>query len=213
MRYNRRSLGVAIVAIALLLTSSIAGATGVSLLAGSTAVSSSTFAFTALGTLSLAGTNTATGSDPMTITDDRGSGAGWNVKVSATDFVATGITDPTVGAATLTVTLPIASVLTASAGSLTSTQGQDATNITVASSATPVTSAGISLYSAATGNGMGVYTSTIAHTFTLPKTVAASGILSSDATTSTFKTGHTRAASVFAGTYNSTITYTISNAP
>lgn len=214
MQLRKRSLMAAIVLGTLIFSSSLAGAADTQVIAGAlSGPGASTLALSSIGALNLSATQTATGTESITVADNRGSGAGWRMSVAATNFQATGITDPTVGAATLTVTLPVASVLTANVTALSSTQGQDTTSITQTSSATAVTTGGITLLSAATGYGMGTYNGTLGYTFTLPKTVAPANIVSSNSTTSTYKSGHSVTAGIFAGTYSTTVTYTTSNTP
>jgi hypothetical protein len=144
--------------------------------------------------------------------DERGTGAGWQVVMSASDFTAQ-IDDPTVPGvdSALRVSIPAAVALKMSASDLVQVAGQDAAGITLFPDAM-VTNVGMPVVSAPRGTGMGQYTFSQNFALTLPRVLESSYVVSS-APGSQFAAGHAKRPGLFAGTYSVTINVQAVTAP
>lgn len=151
------------------------------------------------------------------LTDNRGTNAGWRAKVSATDLTATDLDDKSSASNltdTVTVTIPINSILTAATSSLTGLNGSNITGVTVASSSTAVTNSGVDVMNAAAASGAGDYRAAVGYILSLPKYLpTGSTVTPSALIDSSFDTATVTNLGLFAGTYSTTVTYAISAAP
>jgi hypothetical protein len=152
---------------------------------------------------------------------------GWNIKVSASNFTAT-VTDysSAIGGATLIVNIPANSILTVkpqapTAGgsvSLTGVTAQNTSGIAVTSTGVKILSAASSGCSGGCGydGSSGYYKQQLDYTLTLPNYLPAAATITNAQADSKFVTANRTAGAkigLFAGTYSSTITYTIAAGP
>ena len=99
--------------------------------------------------------------DYIRIDDNRGTNAGWEVKLAATDLVAT-VADPTnitSETPTADVKIPINAVLKLIVGNKAAINNSILTNVTINSELTAVTNAGVAVMNAPRGSGAGAYIS------------------------------------------------------
>jgi hypothetical protein len=140
-----------------------------------------------------------TGSSLLTISDNRASGAGWDVKLSATDFSTT-LVDPSGGSGNVTVSLPASSlVITPDILSLSGNTDYVFTIVSL-----PLSNSGIGIIAAEPGYGMGDYSLDLDFTLSIPKTVKVTDVTG---TGSKYIVGDF--IGIHKGTYSSTLTYTI----
>lgn len=170
-------------------------------------------------TINMASTIAAlTSSDFLRVDDNRGINGGWNVSVAATDFTATGITDQSVAAGTVDVTIPANTILTITPVSPTALFSTELANVTApVIVATPVTSgAGIKVMTALKGYGQGVYKQQLDYTLTMPNYLPATSVITATDLSSEFLSGNRDGSAkigLFAGTYSSTISYSMTTGP
>lgn len=170
-------------------------------------------------TINMASTIAAiTSSDFLRVDDNRGINAGWNVSVAATDFTATGITDQSVAAGTIDVAIPASTILTITPVAPTALFSTELANVTApVIVATPVTSgAGTKVMTAQKGYGQGVYKQELGYTLTMPNYLPAASVITATDPTSEFLAGNRDGAAkigLFAGTYSSTISYSMTTGP
>jgi hypothetical protein len=154
-------------------------------------------------------------SDYIRVDDNRGKNAGWRIQVSATDLSMT-VDDPTVDGTvdTITVTLPIGSVLTAGASNLTAL-GNSKTNGVTLDPVSTLSTAGISLLSAEKGKGAGAYTADVSYTLSLPNFLPSGTTIAAVSTSplADYTDAEIQDLGMFAGTFATTINYQISQAP
>jgi hypothetical protein len=156
-------------------------------------------------TINNSATLTATGSSTITTSDNTGEGDGWDVRVSGTSFISSLLPDPTSGGTgQYQLEIPI-SELSLVAGSVVLVNGQSINPIEgpIAASVT-LSGSAQSIFTAATGFGMGSYNVPVDFSLNVPKTVK---ILTLAGTGSTYTVGDE--IGTVATTYVSTITYTI----
>jgi hypothetical protein len=169
-------------------------------------------------TINMASTIAAiTSSDYIRVDDNRGNNAGWNVTVSASDFTATSIPDLS-ATGSLTVAIPASSILKLSSQTPSALFTTDLANVIAQStSSTAVTSgSGIKVLKAAAGYGQGVYKQQLDYTLTMPNYLpGATVITATDGASKFISANRTPSAQIglFAGIYNSTISYSISTGP
>ncbi|GKU77612.1 WxL domain-containing protein [Paenibacillus sp. L3-i20] len=139
------------------------------------------------------------------ISDNRGTGAGWAVKISATDFLSASLPDPSsAGNASFVLKIPISSLsLESSNIDYVSGQPIDPVNGPLAASFT-VSNASQTVVRAQPGFGMGAYNVPIHYTLVLPKALE---IASQSGTGSKFSTG--QLVGTRAGFYTATLNFTI----
>ncbi|MFD0588478.1 WxL domain-containing protein [Paenibacillus sp. GCM10027627] len=148
---------------------------------------------------------TTTNTSTVRITDNRGNGEGWAVKISATDFLSASLPDPSSGGtASFVLKIPVSNLRLASA-TVQHVSGQPihATYGPVASSFT-ISNASQTAVRAQTGFGMGAYNVPINYSLTIPKSLE---IVSQSGTGSKLTTGEyvgTRS-----GHYTATLNFTI----
>jgi hypothetical protein len=147
---------------------------------------------------------------------------GWNVKVSATNFTAT-VTDysSAVGGATLTVNIPANNILKVTPKAPTASGAVSLTGMTAQNtSGIAVTSTGVKVLNATAGNGYdssnGYYKQQLDYTLTFPNYLPGTATITGANADSKFIPANRTAGAkigLFAGTYSSTITYTITAGP
>lgn len=115
--------------------------------------------------------------------DTRGTGAGWKLQITSTEFSTGGVTPKTLSTSAASIT---AASSVCDAGTCTDPTNGTTYPLTVPAGATAP--AAVSLYNAALNTGMGDFTVTPTFQVAIP-------------------------ANAFAGTYNSTVTLTIATAP
>jgi hypothetical protein len=142
-----------------------------------------------------------TTSNPLFIKDDRASGAGWNIKVSATDFIAT-LSDPSGGSGNIVATFP-SNYLEVKTGLIDLLSGQDINGISLYSNLI-LSDIGQTLMIANPGYGMGSYSTVLDFILTIPNTVTVTDV---DSIGSNYFEGDI--IGILEGKYTSTITYTI----
>ncbi|MBU5672175.1 WxL domain-containing protein [Paenibacillus brevis] len=199
--FIRKLLPLAL-ATALLLPAAVHAET-VSIIAGTNQSSQTTISFSAV-TLDITANQISTASNGITVRDSRGSGAGWSVSVSSTDFVSGSLPDPTTSG-TYTVKIPASAVsvivgtpvISLSGQSVDPTHGPLAYNGTL--SATP-----LKLIQAAPGYGMGEYTAGVSYSLAVPKTVTVASVSSGSS-----KYEVNDVVGTVATTYTATLTFTL----
>jgi hypothetical protein len=148
---------------------------------------------------------------------DNSGNLGWNVLVSATPFTAT-ILDlsSSVGGATVTVAIPSNTVLTVNPQSPTALSGS-LTNVTAQNTGgIVVTSSGVKVIHATASYGKGSYKQQLNYTLIMPNYLPTSTTISGAAADSKFVTANRTVGAkigLFAGTYSSTITYSLITGP
>jgi hypothetical protein len=159
----------------------------------------------------------ATSTDYLRVDDNRGTSAGWHVNVSASNFTAT-VTDESV-AGTVSVSIPASEILTvtpiAPTALFTSEAASVAATVTVA---TPVTSgSGVQILGAAKGYGQGVYKQQLNYSITMPNYFSPTTVITATNSASEYLSGNRNVSGakigIFAGTYSSTIAYSITTGP
>jgi hypothetical protein len=171
-------------------------------------------------TINMASTIAAINSaDYLRVDDNRGQNAGWNVSVSATDFTATAVPDLSVTSAgkTINVAIPASTILTitpvAPAALFSTELSNVAAPVTVA---TPVASgAGTKIMVAQKGYGQGVYKQALNYTLTMPNYLPAATVITATDSTSKFLPANRPSGQIglFAATYTSTISYSLTTGP
>jgi hypothetical protein len=171
-------------------------------------------------TINMASTIAAVNSlDFLRVDDNRGQNAGWSVSVSATDFTATGIPDLTVVSAgkTVDVAIPASSILTITPVAPAALFASELSNVTApVIVATPVASgAGTKVMVAAKGYGQGVYKQALNYTLTMPNYLPAATVIKATDGTSKFLSANRSSGQIglFAATYSSTISYSLTTGP
>jgi hypothetical protein len=147
---------------------------------------------------------------------------GWNVTVSATNFTAT-VADfsSAVGGATLTVNIPADTLLTIKPLAPTASGTAVLTGVTAQNtSGFAVSSASVKVLSASIGNGYsgsgGYYKQQLNYTLTLPNYLPGTTTITGAKADSKFIPANRKAGAkigLFAGTYSSTIIYSIAAGP
>jgi len=181
----------------------LASAETVSVAGGSLTITNTPLTFQSI-TLNLSASQTSTASTTLSAQDDRGTGAGWSITLSATDFVSDSIADPSGGSGNVTVKIPITAV-SFTVGSVSSSMGQaiDPTYGPKATTSGTLSTSAQRLLNASPGYGMGAYTATADFMLTLPKTTTVNTV---SGTGSKYTVGTT--VGVIASTYTSTFTFT-----
>jgi hypothetical protein len=168
--------------------------------------------FNNLGTIDVTKTlSSGTATDYLFVADSRGTNAGFVAKVSATALTAK-VPDSTANGDVI-ISIPADQVLKVSAGNPTPlfeskplAQAHFGTQL--------VGSAGVNLLSANKGGGAGAFLTTLIYTLTLPNYLPAGSSVSATSNDSAFKNvTNVTNLGLFAGTYNTTVTYSITTAP
>jgi len=168
------------------------------------------------GTIDMDGANIEqTFDDYLRVDDNTGTNAGWNVKVSATDFVAENIDDPTTAVGTLTVTIPVSEVLKVNASNFEAVVGSITEDTAAVTADQFLSHDSLTVMSAAQGSGAGVYKSKLAYTLTLPKFLSNTTTIkpSEDNIDSPINDKDKDSLGLFHGTYETTITYSVAQEP
>lgn len=159
--------------------------------------------------LNVTSNQSSTASAQLQVADNRGTGAGFGVQVTVTDFVSGNIPDPTApgigrGGGSLTVKIP-ASAFSINMSPVSTVTGQatDAMNGPKAVSGSIDAGVPMTILNASPGYGMGIYTVDQTFTLTLPKYVSVQSL--SHESVSKYTIGSQ--IGVRAGTYTGTITY------
>jgi hypothetical protein len=155
-------------------------------------------------------------SDYIRIDDNRGKNAGWRIRVSATDLSFT-VDDPTVdnNTDTITVTVPVGSVLTAGGSNLTALGSSKTKGVTL-DPVSALSTSGISLVSAEKGKGAGAYTADVTYSLSLPNFLPTGTTITAtnaDSPMKAYTDADIQDLGIFAGTYTTTVNYQISQAP
>lgn len=149
---------------------------------------------------------TINGTSNISVTDDRGTGGGWAIKLSVTEFISDSIADlSSGGTGQMVVKLPANSlIVTLSNKTLVSGQGIDAINGPLIPSLplTMTTGSNPMLMAASPGFGMGSYKADAVFSVTVPKTVE---VVSFTGSGSKYTVG--AAIGTIATTYRSTFTF------
>lgn len=147
----------------------------------------------------------STGTTSLLVDDSTATGSGWNVKMSATDFLLE-VTDRT-NSGKMTVGIPISNAKV-QLSNLTSVAGAGISGIhNNAESPLTILDTAQVILQAESGSGMGKYDSDLAFSVNIPSKVKVTNV----AAGSNFSVGDD--VGIFAGTYTSTITITISKGP
>ncbi|THF74392.1 WxL domain-containing protein [Cohnella fermenti] len=189
--------------IAALLVPTAAQAETVSIVAGANTSAQTAISFSPV-TFDLHADQLSTASNGITVEDSRGSGAGWSVSVSATDFVSDPLQDPT-ASGTYTVKIPASAVSVIVATPIVALSGQavDPTYGPLASNGT-LSAAPLKLMYAAPGYGMGVYTTGVSYSLAVPKTVTVASVSNGAS-----KYKENDMIGTVATTYTATLTFTL----
>jgi hypothetical protein len=155
--------------------------------------------------------SSVTATEYIRVDDNRGTNEGWNVKVSASNLVAT-ITDKTVASGTVTVNIPISEVLKVSAGTLTAHSGTT-TNVTANTTATSLANSGVNVLTALVGYGAGAYSTPLTYTLTMPIHLPTGTTFAGGATGTKYTDARATEIGTPAGAYETTITYSFTTAP
>jgi hypothetical protein len=169
-------------------------------------------------TINMASTIAAiTSADYLRVDDNRGQNAGWNVSVSASPFTATAITDLSVTSGTITVAIPASTILTITPVAPTALFATELSNVAApVIVATPVASgAGTKIMVAQKGYGQGVYKQALTYTLTMPNYLPSSTVITATDSTSKFLPANRPSGQIglFAATYSSTISYSLTTGP
>ncbi|SEC04821.1 WxL domain-containing protein [Paenibacillus sp. GP183] len=169
--------------------------------------------FNGLGTIDVS-TKLASKSalDYLFVADNRGKNAGFVAKVSASPLTTT-VPDSTAPGKTVTVNIPADSVLTVTAVSYKPKFTTKSDLAQVPTGTLSVGAAGIDILFANKGKGAGAFVAGLNYTLTLPNYLPTGSIVTA-APESAFKnvTDVTNLG-LFAGSYDTTITYSITSAP
>jgi hypothetical protein len=186
-----------------LLLPAAAHAETVSIIAGTNQSSQTTISFNAV-TLDVTANQISTASNAITVRDSRGSGAGWSVSVSSTDFVSASQPDPTTSG-TYTVKIPASAVSVIVGTPITALSGQavNPTHGPLGFNGT-LSSTPLKLIQAAPGYGMGEYTAGVSYSLAVPKTVTVASVSSGS---SKYKVNDV--VGTVATTYTATLTFTL----
>jgi hypothetical protein len=171
--------------------------------------------FDTLGTIDVTKTlSSGMATDYLLVADNRGTNAGFVAKVSASSLTAT-VPDSTSAGNFVNISIPADRVLTVSAGSLTPLFGSKP--LAQAHVGTQsVGSSAVNLLSVNKGVGTGAFLTTLNYTLTLPNYLPAGSLVSATSPSSAFKNvtdTNVTNLGLFAGTYNTTVTYSITTAP
>ncbi|TNJ65298.1 hypothetical protein FE784_15880 [Paenibacillus hemerocallicola] len=186
-----------------LLLPAAAHAETVSIIAGTNQSSQTTVSFSSV-TLDVTANQISTASNAITVRDSRGSGAGWSVSVSSTDFVSGSLPDPTT-TGTYTVKIPASAVSIIVGTPVVALSGQavDPTHGPLAFNGT-LSSTPLKLLQAAPGYGMGEYTAGVSYSLAVPKSVTVASVSSGS---SSYHVNDT--VGTVATTYTATLTFTL----
>jgi hypothetical protein len=172
---------------------------------------SSGISFSDLGTIDVTKrVPSGTAIDYVFVADNRGTNVGFTANVSATPLTAS-VNDLT-ATGKVNISIPANEVLKVTASNLTamfgSTSLPQATSLTLPVSSTPVT-----FMTAIKGRGAGAYLAQLNYTLTLPNFLPSTSTVTPDSDSSAFKNAKVTELGLFAGTYSTTITYSLSSAP
>lgn len=186
-----------------LLLPAAAHAETVSIIAGTNQSSQTAISFSSV-TLDVTANQISTASNGITVRDSRGSGAGWSVSVSSTDFVSGSLPDPTTSG-TYTVKIPASAVSVMVGTPVVALSGQavDPTYGPLAYNGT-LSSTPLKLIQAAPGYGMGEYTAGVSYSLAVPKTVTVASVSSGSS-----KYEVNDVVGTVATTYTATLTFTL----
>lgn len=165
LRNNKIALGLVVAAFTALAPASAMAASATSTGTVSGGTLSLTTAATPTFSATLDGTDqTGTYSVPTTVTDARGTSAGWNVTITSTQFTTGGATPSTLATNASTIT----GVTNACAPGSTCTNPTNSTTYPVAVPAAATAPAAVKYFNAATGTGKGKFTNTPAVSVAIP---------------------------------------------
>ncbi|HEY0828444.1 MAG TPA: WxL domain-containing protein [Bacilli bacterium] len=159
--------------------------------------------------------------DYIRLDDDRGTHAGWSVKVSASNLTSAALTDPTsTTSGTVVITIPVASVFAVVTNNLNRLSGS-LKGVSVPSGSAAITTGGVNVMNAVSGRGSGAYKANVNYTLTLPNYLPpGSTVVPSAPSTSSLDEfaaedigAGVEDLGLFAGSYSTTVTYAISQAP
>jgi hypothetical protein len=169
--------------------------------------------FNSLGTIDVSKNLVpVTALDHVFIADNSGTNAGWSVKVSATALTTT-VHDSTAAATdTVTITIPADQVLTAAAGNPTPWFNSKPQAHGPSGSFSVGSTAATIMY-ANKGAGAGAYVTDVSYTLSLPKYLPAGSTVTASLNSSVFNSAVVTDLGLFAGSYSTTITYSLSVAP
>jgi hypothetical protein len=167
--------------------------------------------FNSLGTIDVSkNLLPVTALDHVFIADNTGKNAGWSVKLSATPLTAT-VTDSTADG-NVTITIPADKVLTAAASNLTPLFNSKP-QAQVPSGSFSVGSTATNIMFANKGAGAGAYLADVNYTLSLPNYLPVGSTVTATSNSSAFKNSTVTDLGLFAGSYSTTITYSLSVAP
>jgi hypothetical protein len=148
--------------------------------------------------------------DYVFVADNRGTNAGFSANVSATPLTAS-VADLT-ATGNVKVSIPANEVLKVTANNPAALNNSKSLPQATAL-ASPVGSIPVTIMTANKGRGAGAYLSQLNYTLTLPNYLPSSSTLTPDSDKSAFKNANVSEVGLFAGTYSTTITYSLSAAP
>jgi hypothetical protein len=190
---------------------------------GNTASNTSIMPFGS-ATINMAGSIAAISiTDYIRVNNTTNTNTGWNIIVTASNFIATSVPDSSsaVGGATLSVTIPANTMLTVKPQTPTKSGTASLTGVTAQNtSGSAVTIGGVKVLSAATNRGNdgnnGYYLQQLNYTLTLPTYLPSTATISSAQADSKFTVANrTPGAKIglFAATYSSNLIYSITAGP
>lgn len=169
--------------------------------------------FTNLGTIDVGKDvflSPGTAMDYVRVDDNTGKNAGWSALVSATPLTA--VVPDSTASGNVTVVIPIENVLSAAASSPTPLFGAKA-QAKVTSGTFSIGASAVNFFYAVKSQGAGAYTADLTYTMALPNYLPEGSTVTPDSASSSFKDADVTELGLFAGTYNTTITYSIGLAP
>ncbi len=232
---NLKKLIAISTALVLMFSFNIMGALAVddfSITSGGISVSSHSAGFTSLDTWEIDQTGTALESNEtdISVEDLTGTNSGWIFTISFSDFTETGIDDPSVAEATLSVNVDVEDWLSINLkdsadaaiideAAIPATNGQDIPTTHYTVDDTIVGSGDLDILEVEPGYGAGLFDFEIDSTITLVDTLPVGTTITSSAESGEFSSGDPvivdgdREYQIFVGTYETTITFSVDSNP